>query len=291
MYTEKFISDLEEKCRLMRRDLLIMLNAAGSGHPGGSLSSMEIMAALYMAVMKHDPKNPSWDGRDYFFLSKGHVCPTLYTVMSYCGYFPPEELLTLRKLNSRLQGHPHRLKLDGLEASCGSLGQGLSIANGVALSLKLDKKNNRVFCLLGDGEVQEGQVWEAAMTAAHYRLDNVCAIVDYNNLQIDGFVEDVMGIGDIREKFHSFNWNVIEADGHDIGDILKAYNKAIQYKHKPSVVIAWTVKGKGVSFMENVAGWHGKVPNNDELQKALKELEPKGSYLDKYIESVKVKAS
>ncbi len=272
MFSKAFVEALEKKCTEIRKDILIMLNEAKSGHSGGSLSSVEIMVALYFYKMRVNPSKPYWEGRDYFILSKGHVCPALYATMAHAGFFPKDELMTLRKFGSRLQGHPHWLKLPGLETSSGSLGQGLSIANGIALALKLDKKPNRVYCLLGDGELQEGQVWEAAMTAAHYQLDNVCAIVDYNNLEIDGFVEDVMGIYPLAEKWKSFNWHVHECDGNDIASVMKALDHASQVKRKPSVIIAYTTKGKGVSFMENVDVWHGKAPKDDQLEQALAQL-------------------
>lgn len=273
MFSKAYVEALEDKCSEVRGDILMMLNEAKSGHSGGSLSCVEIMAALYFYKMKHNPLNPSWEGRDYFILSKGHVCPALYSILAHCGYMPREELKTLRKMGSRLQGHPHRLKLPGLETSSGSLGQGLSVANGLALALKLDKKPNRVYCLMGDGEIQEGQVWEAAMTAAHYGLDNVCAIIDYNNLEIDGYVEEVMGIHPVDEKFKAFNWHVHECDGNDIVSVMKAFDHAEQFKRKPSVIIAHTTKGKGVSFMENVDTWHGKIPAADQLEQALAQLE------------------
>lgn len=273
MFSKEYVEALEDKCREIRRDILVMLNEAKSGHSGGSLSCVEIMAALYFYKMKNDPIRPEWPGRDYFILSKGHVCPTLYAAMAHAGFFPREELVTLRKMGSRLQGHPHRLKLPGLETSSGSLGQGLSIANGIALSMKMDKKPNRVFVLMGDGELQEGQVWEAAMTSAHYGLDNICAIVDYNNLEIDGYVEEVMGIHPLDEKWKSFNWHVHECDGNDINSVMKALDHAEQMKRKPSVIIAHTTKGRGVSFMENVDLWHGKVPDKDQLDQAINQLE------------------
>jgi transketolase len=263
---------LQEICKDMRADILRMTERAGSGHPGGSLSAVELMAVLYFNVLNHKPQEPGWSERDRFILSKGHACPVLYSAMSRSGYFPVEELLTLRKLDSRLQGHPNMKALPGLECSSGSLGQGLSISNGLAIAAKIDKKNYRVYCLMGDGELQEGQVWEAAMTAAHYKLDNVCAIVDYNNLQIDGKVEDVKNIAPLKEKWQSFNWHVIEIDGHDLIQIFQAYEEAKGVKKKPTVIIARTIKGKGVSFMENVAGWHGKAPNKKELEAALKEI-------------------
>lgn len=261
----------------MRADIVKMTAAAGSGHPGGSLSSVELMTALYLNVMNHRPDEVKWSERDRFILSKGHVCPVLYSVMARSGYFPVEELLTLRKFGSRLQGHPSSKILSGLEVSSGSLGQGLSIANGLALSAKLNNKDFRVYCLLGDGELQEGQVWEAVMTAAHYKLDQVCALVDYNNLQIDGTVESVMGIAPLVEKWQSFNWHTIEIDGHDLAQVLAAYEEAKQTKGKPSVIIAKTIKGKGCSFMENAAGWHGKCCNKEELEIALDDIYGKGN--------------
>ncbi|MCE1249097.1 MAG: transketolase [Firmicutes bacterium] len=273
MYSKAFVEALEQKSCDIRGDILMMLKEAKSGHSGGSLSSVEILTALYFYKMKHNPMNPDWDGRDYFILSKGHVCPALYTALAHSGYFPREELKTLRKFGSRLQGHPHWLKLPGLETSSGSLGQGLSVANGMALALKLDKKPNRVYCLLGDGELQEGQIWEAAMTSAHYGLDNVCAIVDYNNLEIDGYVEEVMGIHPLVEKWLSFNWHVHECDGNDITSVIRALDHASQMKRKPSVIIAHTTKGKGVSFMEDVDLWHGKTPSPEQLEQALSQLD------------------
>lgn len=266
------IENLKAICRDVRADIVKMTAAAGSGHPGGSLSSVELLTALYFNVLNHRPEDPHWPERDRFILSKGHVCPVLYSVMARTGYFPVEELMTLRKFGSRLQGHPSYKALPGLESSSGSLGQGLSIANGLALAAKLDGKSYRVYCLMGDGELQEGQIWEAMMTAAHYKLDNVCAIVDYNNLQIDGKVEEVMGLNPLVKKWESFNWNVIEIDGHDLAQVLKAYEEAANHKGQPSVIIAHTIKGKGVSFMENVAGWHGKAPNQEELERALQEI-------------------
>ncbi|NMC32746.1 MAG: transketolase [Veillonellaceae bacterium] len=263
---------LREICKDVRADIVRMTAAAGSGHPGGSLSAVEAMTVLYFNVLRHRPAEPAWPERDRFFLSKGHACPVLYSVMARSGYFPVEELLTLRKCGTRLQGHPSCKALPGIEVSSGSLGQGLSIANGFALSAKINRQDYRAYCLLGDGELQEGQIWEAVMTAAHYKLDNVCAIVDYNGLQIDGNVEKVMGIAPLQEKWQSFNWHVIEADGHDLAALQAAYDSAGQTKGKPSVIIMKTIKGKGISFMENVPGWHGKAPNSEELQQALAEI-------------------
>jgi transketolase len=269
------IAELEKEAVEVRKDIIRMLGEAGSGHPGGSLSSVEIMMGLYYYKMRHNPKKPDWPDRDRFILSKGHVCPALYTVMARCGYFPREEMMTLRKFDSRLQGHPHMLKLPGLEVSCGSLGQGLSVANGIALGARLDKKDYRVYCLMGDGEVDEGQVWEAAMTSSHYNLDNLCGIVDRNRLQIDGFTEDVMKLDSLVKKWDSFGWNVIEIDGHNIKKVMDAYDEAEKTKGKPTMVIANTIKGKGVSFMENKAQWHGVAPKGEQIELALKELDMK----------------
>lgn len=270
----KLIEQLEEKAKQIRMDIIKMLGEAGSGHPGGSLSSADIFAALYFSVLKHDPKNPGWEERDIFILSKGHVCPGLYAVLAESGYFTKDELMTLRKLGSRLDGHPSKLKgLPGIEVSSGSLGMGLSIANGAALAFRLNKSGRRAYCLMGDGELQEGQIWEAAMTAAHYKLDNVCGIVDNNNLQIDGECEKVMNVKPLAEKWKAFGWNVIDVDGHKLEEILEAFKKAKESKGKPSVIIARTIKGKGVSFMEDQAGWHGKAPDKEQTEQALKELE------------------
>jgi transketolase len=263
---------LRELCTTVRRDIVEMTAAAGSGHPGGSLSAVELVVGLYFNVMRHDPANPTWSDRDRFILSKGHACPVLYSVLARSGYFPADELKTLRKFGSRLQGHPNMQVLPGLDTSSGSLGQGLSISNGLAIAAKLDGKDHRIYCLLGDGEIQEGQVWEAAMTAAHYKLDNVCAILDYNNLQIDGCCDDVMCIAPVADKWLAFGWNVIEVDGHNLDEVLLAYQRAASVKCQPTIIIAKTIKGKGVSFMEDVAEWHGKAPNAAELAVALKEL-------------------
>jgi transketolase len=268
-------SDIKELQRLaidIRKDVLKMLMLAGSGHTGGSLSIVDILVALYYRAMKDDPKSPDWDGRDRFLLSKGHACPALYAVLAHKGYFNKDLLWTLRKLGSPLQGHP-QVGLPGVEISSGSLGQGLSIANGIALAARLDKKGFRVYCLMGDGETNEGQVWEAAMTAAHYKLDSVCAIIDLNGLQIDGFCCEVKDLGAFRHKWEDFGWNAIEADGHDIGSLVDAFEKARSAKGKPSVVIAHTVKGKGVSFIENKAEWHGVAPKKEEYERAVRELD------------------
>ncbi len=267
------LPELKAKANEVRRTLIPALVEAGSGHSGGPLSQVDILTVLYWERMKHDPQNPKWEGRDYFFLSKGHACPSLYVVLALCGYFPKEWLMTLRKLGTKLQGHPHRLDTPGLESSAGSLGQGLSLSVGAALGLRLDKKSNRVFCLMSDGEHQEGQTWEAIMCAGHYKLDNLCGIVDDNRLQIDGPVEEVMGVELLAEKYRSFRWHVIEVDGHDIETIIKALDEAGRTRGKPTVIVAHTIKGKGVSFMENQVDWHGKPPNKEEGERALAELE------------------
>ncbi len=275
--------DEAEKKRLqkiasnVRCEILAMITHTGSGHPGGSLSAAEVVVALYFHKMRHKPDNPKWDGRDRFVLSKGHACPLAYACLAEAGYFPKSELQNLRKINSMLQGHPDMNKTPGIEASTGSLGQGLSIANGMALALRLDKKENRVYVLLGDGELQEGEVWEAAMFAAHNKLDNLTAIVDKNGLQIDGETKDIMNVEPIADKFKAFNWNVIEIDGHDFAQIINALEEAEKVKGKPTMIVADTVKGKDVSFMENVCDFHGKALNEEQLGKALKELEAKGS--------------
>lgn len=266
-------AQMEEKTRLLRCNLLKMLCEAGSGHSGGSLSAIDILAVLYNKIMKHNPKDPSWQERDRFVLSKGHVCPALYVVLADCGYFDEKELMTLRKYNSILQGHPYMFKTPGLDVSSGSLGQGLSVAVGMALATKMNGEDTRVYCLMGDGETQEGQIWEAAMSAGHYKLDNLCGIVDVNRLQIDGKVEDVMNINPLSDKWKAFNWNVIAVDGHQVKDIESAFKSAESAKGKPTVILADTIKGKGVSFMENVCGWHGTTPNREQLEAALKELE------------------
>ncbi|MDD5436219.1 MAG: transketolase [Candidatus Omnitrophica bacterium] len=266
------ILELRKKAVEIRKDILKMLMLAGSGHTGGSLSIVEILVALYCYKMKHDPKNPEWKERDRFLLSKGHACPALYAVLADAGYFPKEKLLSLRKLGSQLQGHPQR-GLPGVEISSGSLGQGLSIANGIALAARLDNSAVRIYCLMGDGETNEGQVWEAAMTGAHYKLDNICAIIDFNKLQIDGFCCDIKDMGPYVHKWTDFGWNAIEADGHDIGALIAALDKASGTKGKPTVIIAHTIKGKGVSFVENKVEWHGIAPKKEEYERAVKELD------------------
>lgn len=266
--------ELKAQATLMRGYNLASLYCAGSGHAGGTLSIMDITAALYLEVADHDPMNPRWPDRDRVIWSAGHKAPALYTGLAFAGYFPKKDLSLLRKLSSPLQGHPHWLKLAGVEVSSGSLGQGLSVAVGNALAARLDHKDYTVFCMMGDGEQQEGQIWEAAMEAAHYKLDNLVAILDKNNLQIDGKVSDVMDIEPIAEKYAAFGWEVAQVNGHDMEQLVTMLTAAKKSRNgRPKVIIADTVKGKGVSFMENVAGWHGKTPNHDELLKALNELQ------------------
>ncbi len=265
--------DLLEMSKTIRTDVLTMVHKAGSGHPGGSLSAADLMTGLFFGgIIRVDPAKPDWDGRDRFILSKGHVAPVLYAVLARMGFFPLEELGTLRRFGSILQGHPHKQSTPGLDCSSGSLGQGLSIACGLAIGFKVQKKDNRVYCLLGDGELQEGQVWEAVMTGAQHKLDNLCAIVDYNHVQLDGTTEEIKDLGDLCAKWHDFGWNVIELDGHDMEQVLNAFRMAMAFKGKPSVLIANTVKGKGVSFMEGDCSWHGNAPNAEQLAQALAEI-------------------
>jgi len=268
------IQELIEQAAIMRGYDLVALCAAGSGHSGGTLSMMDMVAALYLKVAQHDPKNPHWSERDRIIWSGGHKAPALYIGLGFAGFYEPkEEVALLRKLSSPFQGHPHWVKLPGVEVSSGSLGQGLSVAVGNAIAAHLDKKDYTVFCIMGDGEQQEGQIWEAAMEAAHYKLDNLVAILDNNGLQIDGKTCDVMNIEPIVDKYKAFGWNVINIDGHNMKQIVDTLTKARTDRNgKPTVVIAATVKGKGVSFMENVAGWHGKTPNKEEMEKGLAEL-------------------
>lgn len=266
------VKELKKKAIQIRKDILTMLAIAESGHTGGSLSIVEILLALYHYKLRYDPKKPNWPDRDRFILSKGHGCPALYAVMADVGYFPREELRTLRKIGSRLQGHP-QLGLPGLEISSGSLGQGLSIANGMALGLRMDNKDCRIYCLMGDGEANEGQVWEAAMTAAHYKLDNICAIMDCNRFQIDGLCCETKNMEPMDDKWKAFGWNVVRTDGHDIEKLMSALDRAEDIKGKPAIILAETVKGKGVSFIENNNTYHGIAPSKDDLEKALKELD------------------
>jgi transketolase len=266
------VKEMEAMARKLRRHIISMTGEAGSGHPGGSLSAVEIVVSLYFNILNHNPENPQWPDRDRFILSKGHAAPLLYATLAESGYFPLEELPTLRKLGSCLQGHCDSNTTVGVEMTAGSLGQGLSFAVGAALASRLNSQDYRVYVLLGDGECDEGQVWEAAMAAAHHKLDNLVAIVDNNGLQIDGWNRDVMSLDPFGEKWRAFGWNVIELDGHDITRLLDAFDRAKSVKGKPTVVIAHTVKGKGVSFMENNVDFHGKAPNAEQVELALKEL-------------------
>ena len=266
------IDELKQQAALMRGYDLAALCAAGSGHAGGTLSIMDITAALYLKIANHDPQNPEWAGRDRIIWSTGHKAPSLYLGLAFAGFCPIEDVVTLRKLSSPFQGHPHWLKLPGVEASTGSLGQGLSIAVGLALAARLDGRKHKIFCLMGDGEQQEGQVWEAAMEAGHYHLDNIIAIIDCNRLQIDGLVKDVMQVEPLCAKYASFGWDVMRIDGHDMTQVVDALEQARAATGKPVVILADTVKGKGVSFMEDQAGWHGKTPNYEELLRGLQEL-------------------
>lgn len=265
--------ELDNVARKLRRHVVEMTCAAGSGHPGGSLSAADIITALYFEIMNVKPKNPKWVNRDRLVLSKGHAAPVLYAALAEKGYFPVSELITLRKLGSRLQGHPDMRTTKGVDASTGSLGQGLSIANGMALAGRLNKKDYWVYVVLGDGESQEGQVWEAAMASAHYNLDKVIAFLDYNRLQIDGKVGDIMELEPVAEKWKAFGWEVCEADGHNIGKIIECVERMKKIKGKPHMIICHTTKGKGISFMENKAEWHGKAPDTEQLCLAVTELD------------------
>ncbi|MFC1786451.1 transketolase [Halobacteriota archaeon] len=270
---EEDIKRLLEKAYRIRVHVLKMISKAGSGHPGGSLSCVDVITALYFYVMHHDPKNPNWPDRDRFVLSKGHAAPTLYAALAESGYIPLEELENLRRVNSVLQGHPDRNRISGIEMSSGSLGQGLSIANGMAMAGKIDNKNYRVYVLLGDGECDEGLIWEAAMTSAHYNLDNLVAIVDRNGLQIDGPTEKIMSLEPLVEKWHAFGWRVIEVDAYDVKEVLKAFNASKNKRGQPTVIIAHSIKGRGVSFMEWIKDFHGRAPTPTEIEKALNELD------------------
>lgn len=266
------IARLREIARNIRKDIILMTAEAASGHPGGSLSAADIIAALYFNVMRHDPRNPKWPDRDRFVLSKGHAAPALYSALARSGYFPVEQLRTLRKMGSPLQGHPELKRLAGVEASTGSLGQGLSIGAGMALAGKMDRKDYRVYVMIGDGESEEGQIWEAAMSSAYYKLDNLTAIIDYNSQQLDGWVKDIMELEPIVDKWKGFGWHVEEIDGHDFHQILKAIDEAKATSGKPTAIIARTVKGKGVSFMEHNIEFHGMAPTKEQKDLALKEL-------------------
>ena len=268
------IEELRKISKEIRKDVLTSINAAGSGHTGGSLGLADVFTVLYFNVLNHDPENPNWADRDRLVLSIGHVAPVHYATLARAGYFPLEELKTLRKLGSRLQGHPGKDHgLPGLELSSGSLGQGLSIAVGMALSAKIDKKDRQIFSIHGDGELQEGSIWEAAMSASHHKLDNITAIIDRNHVQIDGKTTDVMKLESLSDKWKSFGWNVINCNGHDHNDLINVLNEAKNYKGKPSVIIAETIMGKGVKSIENNHTWHGKAPSDEELENFVLQLE------------------
>ncbi|MBI4571383.1 MAG: transketolase [Chloroflexi bacterium] len=266
------LQDLTAKARRIRRLIITMLTEAGSGHAGGSLSAVEILCALYFGILRHDPKRPDWPDRDRFVLSKGHATPVLYSVLAEAGYFPAEELLTFRKLNSRLQGHTKISTAPGIEMSAGSLGQGLSYCIGQLFAARLDGRDYRAYCLLGDGECQEGQVWEALMCAGYYRLDRLVAVIDRNGIQNDWYVKDTMELEPLDEKLRAFGWHVTTVDGHDIGQLIDAFEETKTVAGQPSAIIARTVKGKGVSFMENNPDWHGKAPSKEEAAQALAEI-------------------
>lgn len=273
MLTDNELKELEVLARQCRRDIVRMTHRAGSGHPGGSLSAIDVLVVLYMRHLRVRTEDPLWRERDMFFLSKGHCTPAYYAAMAARGFFPREELMTFRAMHTRLQGHPSNTHLPGIDSSSGSLGQGLSVANGAAIAAKHDHLDSRYYVMLGDGEIQEGQVWEAAMTAAARGLDNVCAILDANGIQLDGAVEEVMPLGDVLAKWEAFGWTVIEIDGHDMRRIDEAFTQAAATSGAPTIIIAHTVKGKGVSFMENTADFHGMAPSDEQLQLALDELE------------------
>lgn len=264
--------ELQKMAKIVRKDIIEQIYNAQSGHPGGSLSIADILTALYFNVLNIDENNPSWKERDRFVLSKGHCSPALYSCLANRGFFPKEELSNFRKINTILQGHPDMRKVPGVDMSTGSLGQGLSASVGMSLAGKLDNLSYRVYCALGDGEVEEGQIWEAAMSASHYNLDNLCVIVDNNNLQIDGKIQDVLNPYSIKDKFEAFGFEVISIDGHNMDEILDAFEKAKMIKEKPTCIVAKTIKGKGVPFMENKVEWHGKAPNGEEYRLALSYL-------------------
>jgi transketolase len=274
---DKKIRFLEETANFIRQDIIKMLLEARSGHSAGPLGMADILTAFYFHILNHNPKKPNWPDRDRLVLSNGHICPALYAVLARAGYFPMEELKTLRKLNSRLQGHPHRASLPGLETTSGPLGSGLSQAIGMALAAKLDGKKYRVYCITSDGEHQEGNTWEAAMFAGKNRLNNLTAIMDRNNIQIDGFTEEVMPLEPLRQKYEAFNWHVLEIDGHNFEEIISAVAEAQAIYEKPTMIIAHTVPGRGVSFMERDFAWHGKPPKPEEAKVALRELRTLGN--------------
>ncbi len=266
------LTELNQKALTIRRSIITMLETAGSGHSAGSLGMTDVFTALYFAVAKHDPQNPSWEGRDRILLSNGHICPVWYATLAEAGYFPKEELSTLRKLGSGLQGHPHLGSLPGVENTSGPLGQGFSQACGLAYGLRLDQKNNRVYCLLSDGEQEEGQTWEAYLFAGKNRLSNLTILIDRNNIQIDGYTEDIMPLEPLRAKIENFGWHVLEVDGHNIQAIIDTIHTAHSIHEKPTAIICHTIPGKGVDFMENLPAWHGKPPNHEQAQAALEQL-------------------
>jgi transketolase len=273
MTNQQLVNELAGHAKNMRRMIVKMLAESKSGHPGGSLSAVEILSTLYFSELQVDPKNPTWPERDRFVLSKGHAAPVLYAALAEKGFFPQENILTLRKLGSHLQGHPDMKKTPGVDMSTGSLGQGFSASVGMAIAGKMDKKTSRVYVLLGDGECQEGLVWEAAMAAGHYKLNNLTAFLDNNGLQIDGPCQEVMSVEPLDEKWRAFGWHVLKVDGHNLEAILQALTEAKQVKDKPTMIICKTIKGKGVSFMENQVGWHGNAPSQEQASQALAELE------------------
>ncbi len=272
MLSDQEVCELEELVKQNRRDILRMVHHAGSGHPGGSLSAIEALTLLYMKWLRVRPEEPGWPDRDMFFLSKGHCTPGYYTAMASRGYFDREELMTFRDMHTRLQGHPSNSHLPGVDISSGSLGQGLSVCNGAALAAKLDGRDARFYCMIGDGEAQEGQIWEASMTSAQHRLDNVCAILDKNDIQLDDAVNTIKSMDDAPAKWRAFGWHVIEVDGHSLTELDAAFAEAAATKGKPTMIISHTVKGKGVSYMENTAKFHGLAPTDDELRIGLEEL-------------------
>ncbi|MBU2101587.1 transketolase [Patescibacteria group bacterium] len=269
---EKEQKFLQETANKIRRKIIDILEDAGSGHSAGSLGMADVFTALYFHILKHDPKNPSWEERDRLVLSNGHIAPVQYVTMAYAGYLPVKELKTLRKLHSRLQGHPHREALPGIETTSGPLGAGLSQAAGMALAARLDGRKHRIYCLMSDGEQQEGLIWEASMFIGNNKLSNITAIMDRNNIQIDGSTENVMPLEPLKEKYEAFGWHVLDIDGHDIEQIVDATNEAKAITYQPTLIVAHTIPGKGVSFMEGDFGWHGKAPTRSQEQKALAEL-------------------
>lgn len=280
--TDSEIAGLEKRAEAVRETVIAMLVAAGSGHTAGPLGMADILTAFYFHILNHDPKNPAWEERDRLILSNGHICPALYAVMAHAGYFPSEECLTLRKFGSRLQGHPERLRLPGLETTSGPLGEGLSQASGMAYALRMDGKKQRVYCLMSDGEQQEGNTWEAAMFAGKHKLHNLTAIMDRNNIQIDGMTENVMPLEPLAEKYRAFNWHVLEANGHDVAAFVAAIDEAKAIYEKPTLIIAHTIPGKGVPEIEFDYRWHGKPPTMEEAKRFLKDIRTMRGTLNEY---------